>query len=380
MSSGCKEQDAKGSVMIHAVPVEVQTIKRQSIQRQIQLSGSVMSGREVQIRAQIAGDVVRRYFDVGTQVKAKQTLALIDQTPYQAMLQQAQGTQARIQAIIRRTELSRNIAQSSYKRTDRLYRMKGVPIAQLDQVKNQLHQSEAGLAEAQASLLEAQAAVRIAQWRLEHTRIRAAFAGTITQRFVEKGGYIGPGTPIATVASLHPARLEIGISALDLPLLDKEQLVDISVDAYPNRSIKGKIERVGHQADPYSRAYPVDIAFDNPQRDIRPGMLARVTLNLGSQIQAIIIPPGALIQRHDQHTVFLVDRDKARLQQVVRGSLYRDWVIIEQGLQSGDQLIVIGQHNLSDGRSIRIIRNLPPTPDGSSTKSDAPSHSIPDTP
>ena len=110
------------------------------------------------------------------------------------------------------------------------------------------------------------------------------------------------------------------------------------------------------EADSRNRTFPVEIVVDNAKRELRPGMLARVTFTKQISDEQVVIPRHSILERDNGRIVFLVDQEKAMKRRIVIGQSMQDSVQVLQGLKSGDRLVIEGHTKLTDGESVRIVK------------------------
>lgn len=132
----------------------------------------------------------------------------------------------------------------------------------------------------------------------------------------------------------------------------------VKVDIYPNREFRGDVFRVYPTISADTRTFPVELTINNPDEILRPGMFARVSLNLGVTM-ALTVPATAVIKQEgtNDRYIFLANEGKtARKIKVEVGERYDDQLEISSDqLKEGDQLIVSGQEKLLDNSLIKVV-------------------------
>ncbi|MDP6730150.1 MAG: efflux RND transporter periplasmic adaptor subunit, partial [SAR324 cluster bacterium] len=123
-----------------------------------------------------------------------------------------------------------------------------------------------------------------------------------------------------------------------------------------DRQFLGTVKTIGLEADSRSRTFPVEIMVDNQKRELRPGMLARVTFSKKISDEQIVVPRHTILERDNGRVVFLVDQDKAVKRMISTGQSLQDRVQVMEGLNVGDLLVVEGHTKLTDGEPIRILK------------------------
>jgi membrane fusion protein (multidrug efflux system) len=157
---------------------------------------------------------------------------------------------------------------------------------------------------------------------------------------------------------INPLKAKINISERYYPYLKKGMKASVRVDIYPNREFRGEVFRVYPTISADTRTFPVELVISNPDETLRPGMFARVGLDL-DEVDALIVPAMAVIKDEgtNDRYVFLANTDnKARKIKVKVGERYDDKIEISSDqVKEGDQLIVSGQEKLLDNSLITIV-------------------------
>src|SRR5690606_26797423 len=143
-------------------------------------------------------------------------------------------------------------------------------------------------------------------------------------------------------------KVDFRIPETYLPRLSVGQALSISVDALPGAWRDGTVAAISPLVDVSGRAALLRARIPNPERQLRPGMFARVNLVLDTT-EAIMVPETALVPRDDQQFVMRVDGDRVTEVAVAIGQRQQGMVEIMQGLEAGDQVVVAGLQKISDG-------------------------------
>lgn len=314
------------------INVEVAELGTSEFEETINLTGTVEAARDVMVGAEEGGTVVQVFREKGVTVRAGQAIAKIDDR-----ILTAQVNQARAQA---------SLARESWQRRQRLYEQ--------DQVGSELAYLEAKYGSEQA-----EASLAALERRLENTVIRAPIAGILEDRMVEVGTMVSPGTATARVIDLDPVKITAGVPeryALDV---QTGASVRVHFDVLPGEEFTGTINYVGAAVNPRSRTFPVELTLSNQDRVIKPEMVANVSVVRGVVDDAVVVPQEALVRVEDGYVAYVVEsdggHDVARTRRVERGPSQRNQVVIREGLNPGDRLIVVGQQQVEDGDRVRVV-------------------------
>jgi RND family efflux transporter MFP subunit len=220
---------------------------------------------------------------------------------------------------------------------------------------------DAELAAARAAIELARIAIGAAELRLERMTVRSPIDGTILERLVAPGHALDPATPEgAAVASVYdPSRLQVraDIPNADLALVGVGMPAEVTVEALPGRRIAGTVLRVLHRADIQKNTVPVQVLIEAPPRELRPGMLCRVTVNSGGSGSAGGSRQRILAMRSplaaDGSFAIVASSGVAERRAIRLGSDTGDgWVEILEGLRPGD--VVVDAASVREGDRVRV--------------------------
>ncbi|HSJ23660.1 MAG TPA: efflux RND transporter periplasmic adaptor subunit [Longimicrobiales bacterium] len=327
------------------VVVEVEPASRGNIARQVTVSGVVEPVRVVGVNSQLAGAVNAVQVQEGDRVRAGTVLARMDSREIEAQLASAQA--------------SFDVAKAAYERAEQLRERRVITLPEYERERT--------------AYAAAQAQVEQLRTRVGYATVRAPVTGVITDKNVEAGDVVGNQARLFTIADDSELVARVGVSELDVVELDQGDPVTITLDAFPNQALAGRIRRVFPSADPTTRLVPVEVVFDaQSARFARPGFLARVTFDLATSQNVLLLPVQAVLGAQGSQAVFIVD-DESRAQRrpVVTGLTSRGRVEIVSGIDDGDPVIVIGNANLREGMTVRVAGRDQPQSLGDPTPASA---------
>jgi membrane fusion protein (multidrug efflux system) len=194
--------------------------------------------------------------------------------------------------------------------------------------------------------------------------IRAPFAGTLGIRQVDLGQYLPAGTPIVTLQSLDRLHVDFTLPEEFVDDVAAGQNVRVTVSTYPEQVFSGEVRAVSVKVDPTSHNFAVQALIDNPERVLRPGMFADVSVLAGAKEDVVAVPKTAISYSLHGDAVFVVqenepaDGGKAALvakQKFVRvGRANGGMVSVLEGLDPGDEVVTAGAQKLRDGMPVTI--------------------------
>jgi membrane fusion protein, multidrug efflux system len=324
-------------------PETVTTTKSRSEtwERTIKLVGSILPSQGVTLSAEDAGKVVKLNFESGVEVQKGDVLIELDSAVEEARLK---GAQARLES-----------ARKNYQRLQNLKATNAVSLDALDKAE-----SDFRAAEAEGLSLQAVIARR---------KIVAPFTGRTGIRMVNVGEYVQAGEAIVPLHYLKEVFVNLNVPQQTSGLIGLGQEVNLSVDAFPGETFKGKVTAINPQLDPETRTLEVQATISNEKERLRPGMFATVNLILPEKDNVVVIPATSISYAPYGDTVYVVEAGKgpdgnpAQLakQKVVKpGERRGDLVAIKEGLQPDEEVVTSGVFKLRNGSAVAINNNFSP--------------------
>jgi membrane fusion protein (multidrug efflux system) len=290
--------------------------------------GSLRADEAVTIRPEIAGRIVEIRFSEGQNVARGAVLVRLDQSELGAVV-----TSSRAQLKLEEQKLQR--AEDLQK--------KGFISAQgLDDQRTSVARARAKLAEDEA--------------RLAKTEMRASFAGVAGLRQVSEGQYVAAGTDIARLEKIDQLKLDFRIPESYIGKLKAGQPVKVLVDAYRGQVFSGSVYAIEPGVDDQTRTIQLRARVANTDMKLRPGMFARVQVELGVREKAVWIPEAAIVPRGQDSYVFQVVGGKAALMKVQTGARRVGEVEIVKGLGAGDLVVTEGVQKIGPGSAVILVK------------------------
>lgn len=316
--------------------VEVAAAEVRNMAPQVEVSGSVVSLNDSRIAAEVSG-VITWLANVGDAVDAGAIIARIDPRLMQVAVTRARANVARLEADL--TYRERQLV-----RAEEL-------AASNNASANLLDESRANRDQALQLLNDARAQLERAQGDLNRTKIRAAFAGHVTERLASIGEYVDVGEDVLRLVDTH--RMEISMPApIALTAFVKPGLnVSVRNDGVERQHPVRAVVPVGDAA---SRM--VEVRLTVAKDDWLVGTPVQVSLPGATPVTAVAIPRDALVERGGQAFVYKVT-DDGTAEQVVATvqSTVGLWVSLADGVEAGDRVIVRGAERLAPGQAVEII-------------------------
>ena len=315
------QEQAQATAQPAAQAVKVMSATKQNVKQDGTYSATVQAFAVNNIAPQSGGRIQKINVEVGDFVNAGQILAEMDRV----QLDQA--------------ELRLANAEVELKRLGQLYEQGG--LAQSDY---------------EAAELNYEVSKSTYDNLLENTILRSPISGVVTARNYDRGDMYGMASPIFTVQQITPVKILVGISEGDYTKVKKGDSVTLTVDALPGKTYSGTIKRIYPTIDPMTHTVNIEVSVPNQNRELRPGMYAKVNVTFG-QSNSIVVPDAAVVrlQGSGQRNVFIVENGIAVQREVSLGRHFDSQYEILSGIEEGDQVVVKGGSALRNGASVEVI-------------------------
>ena len=349
-------------------PVVVAKVMTKDVPLYLDEIGTCAAYETVQVQAQVSGKIVARHFQDGADVKQGDLLFNIDPRPYQAALDQAQGQlgQAKSKLVL---------DQITLKRQQDLHARKVISPQDLDT-------AQATVSSDEALVKTAEGAVAAAQVNLDYCSIRSPINGRAGLRLVDVGNVVtggnggGGGATLLTIQTLDPIYTDFTVAEPDLPLV-RRYLGGPNVkvetksedDNVPAR--EGDLYFIDNAVQPGVGTVKARAVTPNPDRALWPSQFVRVRLILDVLREAKLVPGGAVQIGQNGPYVFVVKPDSTlELRPVKPGQRQDDLMVVSDGLEPGETVVVSGQLQLAPGTKV-VAQPIETPSDSSSAASNA---------
>ncbi|HWA85704.1 MAG TPA: efflux RND transporter periplasmic adaptor subunit [Opitutus sp.] len=365
--SSCRKSGPATAAPGQPLPVDVTTVKTESVTLSQELPGRISAFRVAEVRARINGIVLKRLFTEGTDVHEGQVLFVIDPAPYQAALDSARASLARSEA---------NLASAQAQAE----RYQG--LAATHAISQQAYDDAVATHLAlQADVAAARAAVRTAEINLGYTSVTAPISGRIGTAAVTEGAYVQQATAtlLATVQQLDPVYVDLSQSA-DQVLALKQALASGRLQRADDGNARlaiilgdgqtygktGSLQFSDVSVNPGTGTVTLRGLVPNPDHDLLPGMFVRGRLDEGTNPAAILLPQNLVTHDFKGDATALVvgagDKVEVHVLEIPRAVGNR-W-LVTAGLQPGDRVIT---DNLQKVRPGMMVKPLPAADQAAST-------------
>ena len=325
------------------VAVTVLTVKPEDVPVTTIFVAQTQSSQAVNIQARVSGFLEKRVYTEGARVKAGQVLFEMDKRPFQA---QVDGAAAALQ----RNEAALEVARANLARTKPLVEQNALSQRDLDDARGQYEQSAAAVAQSKAHL-------ESAQLDLSYATITSPVDGVSSFSAVADGTYLDAmNSQLTTVSVLSPMWINFSLSENDMERIRREEkagrlrapegdrfTVEIELGDGTLFPQKGEIDFADPSYNPDTGTFLIRAVVDNPEGVLRPNQYVRTRLVGATRPNAVLVPQRAVQQSAKGHFVWVVtDAGKAEIRPVDVGNWHGDSWFIDEGLASGDRVVVRG--------------------------------------
>lgn len=330
-----------------AVPVGVVAAERQPVARSAEFVGRIEAPGRVDVRARVTGYLDAVLFREGDRVREGDALYRIDQAPFQAAVQQAQGALLRAQAEYTNATLQAH-------RSEELVKTSAASEAERDR-------RVAAQQASQGEVVTADANLRTAKINLGYTEITAPIGGIAGKTRVTKGNLVGPDTGmLTTIVSQDPMYVAFPVSQREFLKVRRSELQanDRKVQAtirFSDGSAYDKpavIDFLDVMVDRSTDTVLVRATVPNPEGALIDGQLVRVTVQGDRPEEKVLVPQTALLADQQGTYLFVAQDGKAEIRRVKVGGEKGADAVLDSGLSGGEQVIVQGMESLRAGAAV----------------------------
>ncbi len=286
LANACAQQQEEEAVAFQAVEVEIRDMRITA-----EATGEIEPIRKVEVKSKASGEILDLYVDSGDKIEPGALLARVD--PRDVRNAHDQAT-----ADLEVAKARMKISEAQLARSEELFRSE-VMTAQEYESRQLEH------ANAQAALVRATTNLELAELRLTDVTIRAPMSGTILEKLVEEGqviqsatGNVSGGTTLLIMANLDDMRVRTLVDETDVGQLSAGMPATVSVEAFPDRTFRGEIEKIEPQATVVQNVtmFPVIVLLDNRAGLLKPGMNAEVEVLVDERMAVVAVPNNAVVQ------------------------------------------------------------------------------------
>ncbi len=327
-----------------AIPVSAAPVVRDTLVMSVSAAGQAQAFARTLLAAEVEGPVTQVAVREGDYVRPGQVLARIDPERYAFELEKAKASLERAEAQFAELTLFDEEIEDAELRAERRR-----------------------MARAKSGLSEAEVAVREAELNVRRATVRAPFAGAVANLAVVPGERVQPRDSIAEVVDLSRIRIEVQALETEVPYLEEGRAVRITLSAFPDTVLTGRVASINPVIDPRTRTARVTVVLPNPEGAVKPGMYARVRIAARLYANRVMVPREAILERDNRTLVFVFQPEGeagglAKWTYVTTGLENEAFVEIVPGegttmLEPGQLVLTEGHYTLIHDARVRLIED-----------------------
>lgn len=383
---------AGDSTTSRPVPVKVVPCTTGTVWKAARLAGVLLPAQTVVVAPKTGGRIDRVRVTVGDHVEKGDLLAALETRDFAVQVRQAEAALAtaranlarlekgvsadelgELEAEVAQAEAAVSAARAQYEKMSVQCASGSLPREQCEQAAAQVKAGEAqlerarqklaaakamvtppeALEAARAQVRQAEAGLEMAQAALSAAELRAPIRGVVSEARGEPGEVVGAGTPLVVLVHTDPVFIDLNLAENLVDRLHPGDQVTVVVPVVGPDRLTGEVKWVSPTAGAQSRLFRARVEVPNGDGKLKPGMFAEVYI-VEQEAEGIVVPQEALISTADGEKVFVVEGGVARERLV--GLLVSDGTrVAVRGLSPGEQVVIVGQHLLSDGIPVSVV-------------------------
>ncbi len=311
-------------------PINAVTLRLQptAIHDRINLPGNIEAWTTLSLLSKLNGTVEEVLVREGQLVKKGDILARIEAGDYRIAMERAKSAY--------------DLAKAEYERDKAIYAKGVIPTAELDTNKSGME--------------TARADYENAKLQLSRCTVTAPMNGIVRKVDAKIGLQLAIGDPLAEILEIDRLKAVVGIPESEVSAVRGLGTVDIKLQALEDRTISGKVHFLSSSPETVARLFRLELAIDNPDGEILPGMFIRADLVKKAVPDAIVIPFYSVISRNNEQYVF-IEKNGVVEKKTIKLGIMEKWLVqVTEGLSAGDELLVEGHRDVEDKQKVKVVK------------------------
>ncbi len=329
-SGGEEAQTQTEEELVKSVNITTKTVKPSTFASYVRVVGTVETSNDIMISAEVSGRVVSHNVKEGETVRKGKTIMKIDDSK---LVQE----KTRLEAVTAQ-------AKENYDRLKKVYDEDGIG-------------SEIDYLNAKYAYQQSNSSLESIKVDLANTNIKAPFNGVVESKMVEVGEMVSPGTPVVRLIGSDDYIISAGVPARYADVVTSGDEVEVWFDTQISDTLNGTISFAASSINPQNRTFRIEIDLPKKENQYKVDMIANIRLRTNQQEGVLVISEEFVYSKENGYVVYVLAENEAgqavaEERTVSLGLSYKTDVIIENGLQAGDQLITLGSAFLDDGMRV----------------------------
>ncbi len=337
------------------IPVKVFKVKSGSISKYIRVTGSVTAEEDVIVYSKVAERIEKIYVKPGQKVSKDQVLAAQRNEILKQGLEIANS-------MLKSAKARAKLSAQDFERMSKLFSERAISQQQFDQAKTAKETTEHAFNQTKSGYEQAKE-------QYENSFVKAPFDGIVAAVYAEENQMLNMGQPVVQVLSLSKMKSKVNLTGEDIQNVKVGQKVLIKFPMIPGEEFNGKVEKINSAVDQMSKSLEVEIFFLTKDSRIKSGMFGEFLIETQNDANSLVVPEDALLPQTEvkinretglqnpvkKYFLFVVEKGTAKLKEVKTGIFNNGQVEINNGLNSGDSVIIVGQNIVKEGQQIKVI-------------------------
>lgn len=323
---------------IETAGIRIEVLKAQPVTDQLVLTATIRANQDriAHVAPRVPARIDQVYANLGDDVKAGQPLARLDSIEL-----------GEAHSAYRQAQSQLTLAKADFERAQKLKADEIIPEKDYLRARSEYEKARASqrAAEDRLQLLDAEHRDS-EQGPTSLFSVKAPFAGTVIEKAAVLGELAQPDKSLFTVADLSTLWIEANLFEKDLGRVRLGAPATVAVSAYPGEAFQGRLTYISSTVDKETRAVPARVEVPNPERRLKPEMFATAAIATGTATQAMTLPQVAVLLVNGQAMAFVQEAGGFEPRAVEPGDKVGDRVVIKNGIQAGEAVVVAGAYAL----------------------------------
>jgi membrane fusion protein (multidrug efflux system) len=340
--------------------------------------GTLWPDDQVVVSSQVEGPVAKVLVDVGDPVQTGLVMVTLDTEEFRNQIEQRTAAMRKIMAQLGLSQDEAEIrdiadlpevkkaaaalfdAEQRYRRSQALFKQSLVAQQDLDTADSRYRSAKADydvvvqqVKTLQSDLRSQKAQLALAEKKLRDTDIRAPFAGYIQERQASPGQYLKVQTPVMTIVKPNPLRLRADVPEKMAAWVKTGQNVEISGEAFPDKTFAGPISRITPAVKEQSRSFVIEALIANPNLILKPGAFVKAKVTTSKVDSALLVSEKTLNYLFGTYKVFVVEDGRLKERDIKLGDRFGDQIEVTEGVRAGDW-VALHPEQLKEGMPVRV--------------------------
>ena len=345
------------SLFLRQEGITVHTVKAEKIENSSgsNFSGKLEAAESANIVSKVTGKTAMIYVDIGSEVKAGDELLTLEANDLAANVAQARANVETARSSLETARIDYDVQRQNFERYKVLVQQGALAQADFEN-KYALpfaKAKETAMNGAAAQVRQAEASLQLALANYQNSIIVSPISGIIVAKNVNVGEMASPQVTLLSVVNMDKVFLMASIEEEKINQITIGTQVPVKIGAVANRLVTGTVTNIALASGSTSKTYLVKVLIDNPDHTLKPGMFAEIAWK-GKTGTKVAVPKTAIIREQGKDYVWIVKDGAAFRQGVLLGAADTIKVIVEEGLEDGQDVVTSQQEMLKDGMHVTV--------------------------